>query len=503
MAARGRTLLLITAAAPDIQRVRRARVLNFQQITMPYLAAFVPPHWNVIHIDEVVSPVDVTLDVDLVAITFHTPSAYHAYALAAQFRRRGIPVVAGGPHATLLPDEAQAHADVVFVGEAEQHWPRFLRDFENGTYLPRYAAAVSPTLDDAPMARKELFHRRDLTGGRLFATRGCAYGCDFCTLAAMYQRRVRQRRVTDVAAEYASFPGKVIIFWDDNLASDREYAKALFRAIAPYKKWWSSQASIQAGGDPEFLEWAARSGCKQLFIGLESISQASMNAVHKGFNRVEEYARVIERIHAHGIAVQAGIVFGFDHDSETIFDETLDFLEAAGVQNATFNILTPYPGTRLYDRLEAEGRILTHDWRRYNGRDSVVFKPRHMSPDMLLEGYRHANRRFYSAGSIYRRLSRAPVGLWWTFPLNVAYALALQRGQQPARPGRGSRPAMNLKQWLYRGGRPNRLVAALNRFFGAVHALGAAPNYLVTLDVRGRRSGRTISLPLVMAVVDG
>ena len=185
----------------------------------------------------------------------------------------------------------------------------------------------------------------------------------------MYQRKVRKRPVASVAAEYASFPGKVIIFWDDNLANDREYAKDLFRAIAPHKKWWSSQASIQAGEDEEFLELAARSGCKQLFIGLESISQSSMNEVHKGFNRVESYARIIERIHAHGIAVQAGIVFGFDHDTDAIFDETLDFLETAGVQNATFNILTPYPGTRLYQRLEAERRILTRDWNKYNGRD--------------------------------------------------------------------------------------------------------------------------------------
>ncbi len=424
-----RTLLLITASSPAIRQVRRTRVLNFQQITMPYLAAFVPSNWEVIHIDEAVTPVDVALQVDLVGITFHTPSAFHVYALAAQFRRRGIPVVLGGPHVTLMPAEAQAYADVIFVGEAELHWPQFLCDFEQGQYARRYGPGVPPTLDNVPMARKELFHRRDHTGGVLFATRGCAYGCDFCTLVVMYQRQVRKRPVEAVAAEFASFQGKVIIFWDDNLANDREYAKDLFRAIEPCQKWWSSQASIQAGEDAEFLEWAARSGCKQLFIGLESISQASMNEVHKGFNRVEAYTRVIERIQAYGIAVQAGIVFGFDHDTEAIFGETLDFLEAVGVQNATFNILTPYPGTRLYRRLEAEGRILTRDWSKYNGREDVVFQPRQMSQETLLAGYRYANRRFYSWGSIYRRLSRSPVGLWWTLPLNLAYLLALQYSQ--------------------------------------------------------------------------
>jgi radical SAM superfamily enzyme YgiQ (UPF0313 family) len=262
----------------------------------------------------------------------------------------------------------------------------------------------------------------------LFATRGCAYNCDFCALVVMYQRQVRKRPIAAVAAEYASFPGKVIIFWDDNLANDREYAKALFRAIAPYQKWWSSQASIQVGEDVEFLELAARSGCKQLFIGLESISQASMNEVHKGFNRVAEYTRVIERVHAHGIAVQAGIVFGFDHDTESVFGETLDFLEAAGVQNATFNILTPYPGTRLFQRLEAEGRILSRDWGKYNGREEVIFQPRQMSPETLLEGYRYANRRFYGWQSLCRRLARSPVGLWWTLPLNLAYMFAFRYG---------------------------------------------------------------------------
>ncbi len=419
-----RTLLLITSSSPEIQRVRRPRVLNFQQITMPYLAAFVPSHWTVIHIDEVVRPVDFGLRVDLVAITFHTPSAPHAYAMADQFRQLGTKVVLGGPHATLMPDEAQTHADVIFVGEAESHWPQFLREFEAGRHRHRYCSTEAPTLEDIPMARKDLFHRRDHTGGVLFATRGCPHHCDFCTLPVMYQGRVRKRRVEAVAEEYGSFPGRVIILWDDNIASDIEYAKKLFRALAPHRKWWSSQASIHAAQDDEFLELAARSGCKQLFIGLESISQASLNEVQKPFNRVSDYARAIGRIHSHGIAVQAGIVFGFDSDEPAIFGETLDFLEAAGVQNATFNILTPFPGTRLYQRLEAEGRILTCDWSKYNSRVDVVFRPRRMNPEELLAGYEYANQRFYSWRSVCRRLARSPVGLPWTLPLNLAYVFA-------------------------------------------------------------------------------
>src|SRR5271169_3774954 len=168
-----RTLLLITASSPEMQRVRRSRVLNFQQITMPYLAAFVPSHWNVLHVDEAVEAVDLQIEADLVAITFHTPSAPHAYELAARFRQRGITVALGGPHVTLLPDEAQSHADVIFVGEAEDSWQRFLADFEAGHYEKRYDCLEPPALDHAPASRQDLFHRRDHTAGVLFATRGC------------------------------------------------------------------------------------------------------------------------------------------------------------------------------------------------------------------------------------------------------------------------------------------------------------------------------------------
>lgn len=425
-------LMLVTASSPEIRRVRRSRVLNFQQITMPYLAARAPQSWDVVHFDEEVEQIDWNIEVDLVGITFHTPSAFHAYAIAARFRSRGICVAMGGPHVTLLPDEAAQHSDVIFVGEAEGLWEEFLKGFESGTYLSAYRQTDAPSLGNTPLARKDLFHRRDHTSGVLFATRGCHGQCDFCTVAVMYGHKLRKRPVAEVAAEYASFQGNVIIFWDDNIAADMAYAKTLFRAIAPYRKWWSSQASIHAGRDEEFLEAAARSGCKQLFLGLESISQASLAEVKKGFNRTEEYLQIIERIHSHGIAVQAGIVFGFDHDTPEIFETTIDFLEKAGVQNATFNILTPFPGTPLFQRMEAEGRILTRDWRKYNSRHDVVYEPRGMSVSELLAGYRYANERFYSFSSTAKRLTQSPVQLWWTLPLNLAYGYQWRKSVRAA-----------------------------------------------------------------------
>ena len=373
------------------------------------------------HVDEEAEELDWNIEADVVGITFHTPSAFHAYNIATRFRSRGVCVVMGGPHVTLLAEEAGEYADVVFIGEAEGLWEEFLEGFEAGSFLSVYRQTSAPSLKNLPKARQDLFHRRDYTNGVLFATRGCPGRCDFCTIAVMYPYKLRKRPVTEVAAEYASFKGNVVIFWDDNIAGDMEYAKSLFRAIAPYRKWWTSQASIHAGRDDEFLETAAHSGCKQLFLGLESISQQSMAEVNKGFNRTEEYLQIIERVHSHGIAVQAGIVFGFDHDTPEIFKRTIDFLEKAGVQNATFNILTPFPGTPLFRKMEADGRILTRDWRKYNSRDDVVYQPKLMSTGELLAGFRYANERFYSLRSAAKRLSRSPVQLWWTLPLNLAY----------------------------------------------------------------------------------
>jgi radical SAM superfamily enzyme YgiQ (UPF0313 family) len=402
---------------------------------MPYLAARVPSDWHVSHVDEEAEEIDWKDQPDVVGITFHTPSAHHAYSLAARFRSRGVCVVMGGPHVTLLPDEAARHADVIFVGEAEGLWEEFLDGFVMGTYRRVYRQAGPTSLEGAPMARKTLFHRNDFMSGVLFATRGCPNHCDFCAVVVMYRHGLRKRPIAEVAAEYGSFRGKKIIFWDDNITADKEYAKQLFRAIAPYRKSWSSQATIHAAQDDELLDAAARSGCKQLFLGLESVSQSSMKEVRKGFNRVEDYARIVNRVHAHGIAVQAGIVFGFDNDTPAIFKETLDFLEETGVQNATFNILTPYPGTPLFQRLEAQGRILTRDWRKFNGRTDVVFQPKQMSVDELLAGFRYANQRFYSLPSVAKRLWRSPVQIGWTLPLNLAYVVSWANGQLRIRRG--------------------------------------------------------------------
>lgn len=419
--------LLITVSSDKIKQLRKSRFIGFQQCTMPYLAAFMSERWHVEHIDEECEKIDYSKFYDLVALTFHTPSAHYAYDIAARFRAKGAVVAMGGPHVTLMPSEAAQHADVVFVGEAEFTWPQFLIDFENNDYKKRYDCIKPPSLAGIPFSKKDLFHRHDYSGGIMTATRGCPNTCEFCSLSVMYKNSFRKRPVGEVAAEYASFKGKVIIFWDDNISADIKYAKELFRAITPYKKWWSSQASIAAGSDDEFLELAAKSGCKQLFIGFESVSQPSLNNSGKAFNKVDDYIKIIDKIHSYKIAVQAGIVFGFDDDNPDIFDNTIDFLETAGIQNATFNTLTPFPGTPLFKRLEKEKRIVTYNWPKYNARTDIVFEPKGMSRDELKKGFIHASKRFYSLRSIFRRLRKSPVGLYWTLPLNLIYCYKLKQ----------------------------------------------------------------------------
>jgi radical SAM superfamily enzyme YgiQ (UPF0313 family) len=425
-------------------------LIRFPQLTMPLLAALTPPEWTVTHTDEITHAVDLRTSYDLVGITAATPGAPHAYALAAAFRAKGIKVALGGPHATLLPHEAARHVDVVVVGEAEQLWPRVLDDVARETlYAPGqhlldpttganvevlphgariYRCPAPASLTRLPHARRDLirhggWNRWWATRGAIIATRGCPHACDYCTIPVLYPQaqRVRQRPVEEVVAEIAALPDRGVVFWDDHIGADLRYAKALFRALIPLKRWWTSQTTMASARDDEFLKLAAESGCQALFVGLESVSQASLDGARKGHNRVNDYRSLIERFHGYGIAVQAGVMFGFDADTRDVFAQTVDVLGEIGLDNATISLLAPYPGTPAYARLEAESRIIDRDWRHYNGKTHVVYRPRHMKPDELLAGYEWAKSHFYAPGHIFKRLARSRTGLWWNIPRNVGY----------------------------------------------------------------------------------
>ena len=418
---------LITAESEASRYVRLGRLIRFPQLTMPLLAAYTPEHWEVSHTDEIVQRVDFDRTVDLVGITANTPAAPHAYGLAWEFRRRGVAVVIGGPHATLMPDEVAQHADAVVVGEGELVWPQLLTDFERGELQRVYKSCALPDLKRMPAPRWDLIEGRAYGKGVTIATRGCPFSCDYCSIPQMYQRRMRYRPVAEVADEIGRMPGRALIFWDDNLGANRAYAKALLEAIIPFKRWWTGQCTADVAFDDEFLSLASRSGCKALFLGLESLSLASLRAANKPHNRPAEYREVVQRLHAHGIAVQAGVVFGFDHDDRSRFRTTVEFYRSVGLDSATVSVLIPFPNTPLFRRLESEGRILTRDWSRYNGKKDVVFQPAMMTPHELLMGMEWAARQFYSIPSTTERMARSRTGLWWNIARNIGYHFALRK----------------------------------------------------------------------------
>jgi radical SAM superfamily enzyme YgiQ (UPF0313 family) len=392
---------------------------------MPLIAALTPSGHTVSHTDEVTEPVRFDVPADIVAITAPTPSAPHAYGLAREFRRRGVPVVIGGPHATALPDEAARHADAVAVGEAEDTWPRILNDARHGQLEPLYVSTRRASLVGMPAPRWDLIKGRRYGKSVTIATRGCPHSCDYCSIPLLYGAgTMRYRPVDEVVREIATSPTRAVVFWDDNIGANPRYAKELFQALTPLRKWWTSQCTANAARDEEFIALAARSGCKALFLGFESISQESLQLTNKAHNRVGEYRRIIATLHRHGVAVHLGIMLGFDGDDAGIFRRTAAFLDEACVDVATVSMVVPMPGTPTFRRLQADGRILTTDWSRYDGKKHCVFQPALMSPRELEAGTEWVARRFYSTRSIVRRLAGSRAGLWWNLPRNVGYMLA-------------------------------------------------------------------------------
>ncbi|MBV9469282.1 MAG: B12-binding domain-containing radical SAM protein [Abitibacteriaceae bacterium] len=447
-------LHLITAEDPLTIHARSRELIRFPQLTMPLLAALTPPQWQVSHTDEITHVVDTGQSYDLVGITAATPGALHAYEIADAFRARKIKVVMGGPHATLLPYEVAMHADIVVVGEAETLWPRVLSDVEQEVVYPPgrhifdettganvevllhgsriYRCPASASLNGLPHARRDLIRHGGwnkwwATKGAMIATRGCPHRCEYCTIPVLYPRasKMRLRPVGEVVAEVAAIPNKGIVFWDDNIGAHPRYAKELFRALAPLQKWWTSQTTMASIQDNEFLALAAASGCKALFMGLESVSQTSLDNTGKRHNKVSEYKDLLRRCHDFGIAIQAGIIFGFDEEDKDIFARTVDVMGNIGLDNATISLLVPYPGTPAHTKLQKEGRIIDPDWRHYNGKTHVVFRPRRMNPDELMAGYEWAKTHFYAPCHIAKRLNISRTGLWWNIPRNAGYMFGL------------------------------------------------------------------------------
>jgi radical SAM superfamily enzyme YgiQ (UPF0313 family) len=393
--------------------------LRYAPLTLTTLAALVPEelHAEVAIQDEGVQPLDLEFDADVVGITAITGTALRAYGIADQLRARGHIVVIGGPHATLLPDEAAQHADAVVVGYAEKSWPQLLRDVAQGQLKPRYFTPTGRSLAGVPIARRDLLKKeRYATINSIEATRGCPHKCDFCVVPSAWANIYAHRPVEDVVAELETFEGRDALFIDLSPVEDVNYAKSLYRAMIPLRKRWVGLSTTRIAEDRELLSLAAQSGCKGLLIGFESISQETLNETHKGFHAAPEYAEVVKKLHDHGIGIQGCFVFGFDNDDEHVFERTAEFVDRTKIDLPRYAVVTPFPNTGFYKRLEREGRLLHQHWPLYDV-EHVVFQPRQMSPERLQEGLEWTWRQSYSWRSIFRRLAGAP---WSILPLWVS-----------------------------------------------------------------------------------
>ena len=383
-----------------------SQTLRYMPLTFPTLAALIPEEINaeVVCIDEGISEVDLHVKADLVGMTVITGTAPRAYALSQHFRQRKIPVVLGGPHVTLVPDDAQPHADSIVVGYAEDEWPRLLRDFVANRLKPRYTQSTDLNLAGYPLPDRRVLPRwRYITSDVFEVTRGCVHDCSFCVVPSAWGRKPLQKPIEEIVDDLKRQRARRAIFIDLNLIADKPYAARLFEALIPLKIQWYGLATTLLCDDLPLLDLVARSGCRGLLMGLESLSVQNLTSNHKRFNHPDQYARVVERLHQRRIALQGCFVFGLDDDKPDVFLKTAKFAVKAKIDLPRFAIVTPFPGTALYRQLEDEGRILTKNWELYDGQH-VVFQPAQMDIDELQHGNELAWKHAYSWRSIGSRL---------------------------------------------------------------------------------------------------
>lgn len=379
--------------------------LRYAPLTLTTLASLVPPELDaeMVLFDEGIEEIPDDLEADLIGISAITGTAARSYELAASYRARGIPVVLGGVHPTLCPEEAQLHADAVVTGYAEDSWPELLRDFSQRCMKPRYSQAPNLDLGGRPRPRRDLIELdKYLTPYTVEATRGCIHHCRFCVVPTAWGRPL-QKPVREVIEDIEKMGAKSVIFLDLNLIGDVAYAKELFRELTPLKIRWAGLATTQIAWDDELLKAAAKSGCSGLLIGFETVSPEALAESAKKFNMHHSYSEVVKRVHGEGIAIMGTFVFGFDSDRADIFDRVVEFVVSHQIDLPRYSILTPFPATPLYRRLESESRILTKDWSLYDGQH-VVYQPKTMSVDALHRGVEKAWKDTYSWMNIGRRL---------------------------------------------------------------------------------------------------
>ena len=427
---------LINPASPT-WRVRgggRPRGFSFFRVLMLFrlcVAACMPPYVETRIIDEEVEPVDFETDADLIGISFMTYNAPRAYEIADRFRHeKGKAVIVGGYHPTFMPEEAKQHADAVCIGEAEGNVPRIMADFTAGS-LKQFYRSEPVDLAGLPRPDLALIRKQDYAPvDVLQATRGCNYKCNFCSVSAFHHHRFRVRPIAEVIDELKSL-GRYVLFMDDNIIGDRDYAKRLFAEMIPLGKRWFSQCTVGIAEDEELLHLASRSGCQGLFIGFETLSQDGLRSLKKKANLGKDYLGAVRRLHAAGIAIGAGFMFGGDEDTPDVFEQTLEFLLEANIETLQATRLTPFPGTALFAELDRHERIFDKNWAHYDF-NNVVFQPLRMRCETLDQGVAWVLRQFHTRRRVARRVwsslqyldSRIVLG--GVLPLNLGWRRKLQ-----------------------------------------------------------------------------
>jgi radical SAM superfamily enzyme YgiQ (UPF0313 family) len=420
-------LLLASPGNPNIGDKDRGKTRRFAAIGLPVIANLTPPDWEITLIDEEQGEtIDFDGRYDLVGLSSMTSQAPRAYEIAREFRRRGVPVVHGGSHPSVCEQEALDNGDAVVAGEAERAWPQLVQDFVREGRVPHKVYRHRPGRDEpwyVSPKRSLIKMARAYPVTPVIATRGCPFVCSFCSVFSVFGRGYRHRPVEDVVAEVRALRAeghRRFVFLDDNIMGVPSWSKRLFKALARLDIQWAGQSHLGAARDPELIRLAQRSGLFALFIGIESVSTTALNGVRKTINDVHLYKTWVDVFHDNGIFIFAGMIFGFDEDDASVFSRTVEVLDRLAVGVGNFSLLVPLPGTDVYRRFKAEGRIIDTDWSHYDG-SHVVYRPAKLTPDQLQEGAKWAANAYYGPDRMLRRFGsnwRHPL-FYWT--MSVAY----------------------------------------------------------------------------------
>src|SRR3954469_7858476 len=376
----------------------------FPPLGLATLASYLTPDDEAVIEDEHVAPVKTGDRPDLVVIQVYITSARRAYRLADHYRARGTFVALGGLHVTSLPEEAAPHADAIFLGPGDQTFPKFLDDFRAGRPAARYVSTSERTLERIPPIRRDLINRHlYLVPNSIVVSRGCPQHCDFCYKDAFFEggRSFYTQRVDDALSEIARLPGRHVYFLDNHLLGNRRFATALFDGMRGMGRLFQGAATVDSILQGDVIEKAAAAGLRSIFVGFETLTPGNLARANKRQNLGRDYAAVTRRLHDLGIMINGSFVFGMDDDDEGVFRRTVDWAIEQGLTTATFHVQTPYPGTRLFARMEEQGRITTRNWDLYDTRH-VVYQPARLTPEALKEGYDWAYHEFYRWPSIVR-----------------------------------------------------------------------------------------------------